>query len=49
MWNISELKKLCCLIGKKKSLKGKSGKDFYNIQMSLLGGNCEQTEGGAGD
>ena len=49
MWNISELKKLCCLIGKKKSIKGKSGKDFYYIQMSLLEGNCEQTEGGAGD
>lgn len=49
MWNISELKKLCCLIGKKKLVKGKSGKDFYNIQMSLLEGNCEQTEGGDGD
>ena len=34
---------------KKKSVKGKSGKDFYYIQMSLLEGNCEQTEGGAGD
>lgn len=34
---------------KKKLVKGKSGKDFYNIQMSLLEGNCEQTEGGDGD